>query len=200
MAKLEIGSGFLVSALGGFDLFNSIIANVILLTIAAVLISHGTYEIVKPRLLLKRTIEGWLVKRHWVLTTESSPSLHFGWHGRDPQHRNGPILISRSKNDDSMITFSAQIPLDKPMRQWFSSLNDQQRKLIEIELRYTLELQNVGFDTIRWPVDDVRIQTALAIDDGLSEHAIDLEGKRVLNTILASRAAVQRLLVQWGFG
>ena len=53
MYKIEIGAGFVVTALAGFDLLKSLPANITLVVIGLALILHGSYEVFfKPYLFL----------------------------------------------------------------------------------------------------------------------------------------------------
>lgn len=145
-----------------------------------------------PKFRLRQKVIKWLVRRRWVLSTEDSPSLHFGLGAADIDNPLKKMLISRSKNTSHLLTFSASVPFDP---KWFPVLEtfpERSKIALVQDLGIFIGTMKIGFEGLEWPLANFRLQTALPIDSNLSEHVVDLQGKELTHVILGARRIIRK--------
>jgi len=198
MSKIEIGAGFMVAVLSGFDVLQSLPANVALVVIAVILIGHGTYEdVLRLRWRLRERVTHWLVNRHWLLETETSPNFHFALWATD-MDLGYRILIGRDKADKGILTFSAIVPLAREWLEPLARMPKRSQQLLVEDLGVFINTMRMGFDSVIWPLRNLAIQTALPIDNSLSEHAVDLQAKAIIHAITGTRRMIRKAVIQSG--
>lgn len=196
MSKIEIGVGFLITALSGFDLLHSLFANAALIVIGILLIGHGAYdEWLGHKWRLRQRVTKWLVNRHWVLHIETSPSLYFGLWATEPEGRY-KLLISREKNAKGILAFSARVPLDETWEPHLVAMTENERQVLTNDLLVLVETMGFGHDKITWPYKIATIQDALPVDAALSEHMVDLKAKAIVRGVIAARSIIRKAIVQ----
>ncbi len=131
MYKIEIGAGFVVTALAGFSLLGSLPANIILVTLGGALIFHGSYEVFfKPRMFLSKRLGKWLLSRNWKIRMEKTPPFDFIIWAEDDSRRE--LAITKSKEAKGMLVFTAAILKGEEWGTNLAKLRSTQRKqLIE---------------------------------------------------------------------
>ncbi len=196
-STIEIGAGFIVSALGGFEILESSQVNWALIVIGVILILHGIFGLwIKPRFLLKRVIKGWLVKRRWSIYTlerEDYKKYHFVFIAENAQ--NYRVSISRSKENKDVLVFHMTLPSDLVKDINVSLITNQQQEQLIEELRLFLATKNIPFEGIKWPLDEkVIIERILPINSGLSKHNVDDMAKELVFASLRVNTIIRKFL------
>ncbi len=188
MAKLptiEIGSGFVVSAMGGFGVLQNNVVNWLLVGIGGLLILHGFYEIyLKQHLFLKLLLKKWLISRGWgiyILEGNKYKDNHFAFVIENKQqHR---VSVRRSKKNGDVLIFHMTLPKDLVNDINSSGLTNTEQDNLINELRLFLAGKNTSYESIKWPLDDKNlIEQILPIDTNLSKEAVDAFAKQIVFT------------------
>ena len=193
MYKVEIGLGFIVTALAGFNLLNSIPANIVLVVIGIALVLHGGYEVIfKPRYFLQKRIVKWLLRRNWKVKTDQHPNFYLIINAEDDSHRE--ISITRDKKDNGILAFTIGNLVHPSWISGLNKLSKRERALLLEDIKILFTNKDMAYETVKWPLDKLAIQHALPLDQNLSEHLVDLEAKSVINTGIGVRSLIRKAI------
>jgi hypothetical protein len=194
MAKIEIGAGFLITALSGFGLFQNVVASIVLLCIGLVLIGHGCFEeFFRPYLLLEGNVKRWLLNRNWMVKAKDISKLYyFAFVAEDEFKRS--VTIIRDKHDKHVLTFTALIPIDKAILVELEKLSVSKQRQLTEDIRIYFTSKNMGYWDAKWPLNEIKVQTALPIDSQISEHLIDVKAKEIINTQIGVHSIVRKAI------
>jgi hypothetical protein len=166
----------------------------LLFEVAAVIVSTLRTK-VTPKWRLRQKVTSWLVSRHWLLETNTSPSLYFGLWASELDHPEYKILICRSKSDSGLLSFSARVPLNTSWLRPLAKLPDSLQQVLIQDIGVLMNTMQMGFASLEWPLDKLAIQTAMPIDSNLSEHTVDMQGKAVTHAIIGARRVIRRAVI-----
>lgn len=138
---------------------------------------------------------GWLVTRHWVLETNTSPSLHFGWWATDPDARY-QMLISRDKVDSGILAFTAKVPLEANWLEPLNAMGKSAQQILIQEMGVFIAAMQMGFDGLEWPLLNLAVQSALPINNNLSEHDVDVRAKAMIHAIQGARSIIPKAIIE----
>jgi hypothetical protein len=194
MSKVEIGAGFIVAALGGFNLLQNTYVNIILLVIGAILILHGCYEeFLRPGPFLKYTLKKWLLERNFkIIKDEQMDGAYFCIWVEDEFHRQ--IMVSRHKQNKGIVAFTGIIRLEPVMEQILPKFNPSQKLQLVEEIRIYFTSKNMGYWDVDWPLDKIKIQTGLPVNSQLNAHSVDLCAKEIVNSNLGVRSIIRKMM------
>ena len=170
--------------------------NVSLLILGILLIAHGTYDVYyKPNVRLDMALTRWLERHYWTVTPERDApgdKFYFAIWARDEAKRR--VLISREREVNGILGFTAPIELDSDtVRGIGDKLSAiQQQKLYE-ELHVLLASMHLGYNTEIFT--NMEVQHALPIDEHLSEHAVDLKAKEVVDGVIAVKSMIRKAVI-----
>lgn len=103
-------------------------------------------------------------------------------------------MIGRDREQKGILAFTAPIELDsdtvRGIGEKLSAI--QQQKLYE-ELHVLLASMHLGYDT--GVFTNMAVQHALPIDEHLSEHAVDLKAKEVVDGVIAVKSMIRRAVI-----
>ncbi len=194
MYKIEIGAGFVVTALAGFNLLESLTANIILVVLGCSLILHGSYEVFfKPHMFLEKRIGNWLLSRHWIIRKEKNPQFDFIIWAEDNSHRE--VAITKSNGAKGILVFSASITKGKDWGSELARLTTSQRKQLIEDIIVFFTSKDIAYVGAIWPLDRLAVQHALRLDSQLSEHLVDLKAKEVINAVIGIRSLIRKAII-----
>lgn len=196
MPRIGIGAGAVIAAIAGLGWTSSAPINGFLLILGIFLIAHGAYGVYyKPNVSLDKTIKRWLERHYWKVTPDQnapSEKFYFAVWAQDPSKRR--VMISREREVNGILGFTAPIELDSDtVRGIGDKLSAiQQQKLYE-ELHVLLASMHLGYNT--GVFTNMAVQHALPIDEHLSEHAVDLKAKEVVDGVIAVKSMIRKAVI-----
>ena len=170
--------------------------NVALLILGIFLIGYGAYDVYyKPNVRLDKTLARWLERHYWMVTPEQNApgeKFYFAIWAQDGAKRR--VMISREKLTKGSLGFAAPIELDSDtVRRIGAKLSkDQQQQLYE-ELHILLASMQLGYNTEVFT--KMAVEHSLPIDEHLSERAVDLKAKEVVNGVIAARSMIRKAVI-----
>ena len=196
MARIEIGIGAVIAAIAGLGWASSAPVNVALLILGIFLILHGAYHVYyKPNFRLDRALTRWLERRYWKVTPEQNApgdKFYFAIWAQDEAKRR--VMISREKSAKGVLGFTAPIELDaNTVRGIGTQLSSIQQQQLYEELHVLLASMHLGYNTEVWT--NLAVQHSLPIDEHLSEHAVDLKAKEVVDGLIAARSMIRKAVM-----
>lgn len=192
MAWIGIGVALLIAGLSSFESIENRLASVVIVVVAMFLVCYGSYEIWgKPRILLKRRIKKWLLKRNWSVEIEEKPEICFIVRATDDSNRE--VVITRHKDNKDVLVFTAAVNIEKNWDVKLAGLNDiAKRKLLE-EIKILLAIKDMGYVDVEWPLE-VKIQHVLILDTDISGYFVDLKAKSVINAVIGVRSIIRKAI------
>lgn len=191
MSKIEIGVGFVLSALSGFGIFQNLYVNIAIACIGVALIFHGLYELAfKPYVFLDKRLAAWLKKRNWKTNIEKKEPFYFIIWAEDDDGRK--VAITKGKEDKGILAFSARIPVERDLLLALDKLTQGQRRQLLEDIKVFFASKNMSYSGADWPLTKLAVQGALPIDGQLSEHLIDLKAKEITMAIIGVRSLVRK--------
>lgn len=196
MARIEIGTGAVIAAIAGLGWASSAPVNVALLILGIFLILHGAYDVYyKPNVRLDRALTRWLERRYWKVTPEQNApgdKFYFAIWAQDEAKRR--VMISREKSAKGVLGFTAPIKLDdNTVRGIGTQLSSIQQQQLYEELHVLLASMHLGYNTE--VLTNLALQHSLPIDEHLSEHAVDLKAKEVVDGVIAARSMIRKAVM-----
>jgi hypothetical protein len=193
MGWIGIGVGLVMAGLSSFGLIESRPAITVLLVIAVFLISNGVYEVWgKPRIFLERRIRGWLVRSNWSVRIDKQPGAFFWIWAKDQAARE--LAVSRHKENKGILVFTALVPLEGDWVLKLAKLGAvEQCQLVE-DIKTFLATKDMAYVDVKWPLEKVTVQDALALDDNISRYLVDLKAKKVINAVIGAKSIVRRAI------
>ncbi len=194
MYKIEIGAGFVVSALGGSGILQSLPASVALLGIGILLMSHGCYEIFfKPRMFLRKRLVKWLLNRNWKVRLEKHADFYFIIWAEDDSGRE--VMIGRTRNDKGILAFTALIHQDNKLLSPLDRLEANLRRQLIEDIKAFLAGKDMAYKGPFWPMNKLAVKHALPLDSQLTEHVIDLKAKEVVNAVIGVHSLIRKSII-----
>lgn len=196
VSRIGIGIGAVVAAIAGLGWASSTPVNVALLALGIFLAAHGTYSVYyKPNVGLDKTLTRWLERHYWKVTPERDvpgDKFYFAiWAQDEAKHR---VMISREKRMKGILAFTAPIELDSDtLGAIRAKLSDTQQQHLYEELHVLLASMHLGYVTEVFT--NMTVQHALPIDEHLSEHAVDLKAKEVVDGVAAARSVIRKAVI-----
>ena len=190
--RIGIGAGAVIAAIAGLGWTSSAPINGFLLILGIYLIAHGAYDVYyKPNVSLGKTIERWLERNYWNVTPEQNApneKFYFAVWAQDPANRR--VMISREREVKGILAFTAPIELDAAtVRAIGTKLSPTQQQQLYEQLHVLLASMHLGYNTGIWT--NLAVQHGLPIDEHLSEHAVDLRAKEVIDGVIAARSMIR---------
>lgn len=197
MSRVEIGVGILLTAIGALGIYDQVSIFTALVVTGVLFITLGTWdESLRPVLLLEERFSRWFRDRGWSVRHDNAAKrngFYFWLWIEDPDSKH-EVGVSRGAERKQVVTFTANVRLEdrwKPALAAFSPA--QQSRLIQ-DIHVLLAIKSMGWFALTWPLDKLRVQTALPLDRKLDEHAMDITAKEVGHTTVAVRSLIRKAL------
>jgi hypothetical protein len=193
MSRLEIGIGAIVAGLASM-FADSEALNVALLILGALLVIHGAYQVyVLPNLWLDKTLSRWLRRRNFRVESlkVDKKDFYFGVRASDDVGRS--VLISREKNAKGILAFSAKVQLSQDTISRLSRLRADVQQGLYLDIHILLASMQLSYDTTDFL--HLAVQTAIPIDENLTEHSVDVTAKAVTLGYAATRSLIQKAVL-----
>lgn len=196
MSRIGIGIGAVLAAIAGLGWGSFAPVNVALLVLGIFLIAHGVYDIYyRPNVRLDKTITRWLERHYWRVTADQNApgdKFYFAVWAQDGANRR--IMISRDKEARGILAFTAPIELDSgTVLAIGTKLSTTEQQQLYEELHVLLASMHLGYNT--GVITNMAVQHALPIDEHLSEHAVDLKAKEVVDGVIAVRSMIRKAVI-----
>ena len=104
------------------------------------------------------------------------------------------VPISPRRELGSARSTTTPIPFDKDWNNKLERLAGKQRTNLIEDIRVFFASKDMGFGEAGWPLQKVAVQHALPLNQDLSEHAIDLKAKEVINAVIGVRGLVRKAI------
>lgn len=191
MPRIEIGVGAVIAAIAGLGFASYEAVSIALLLFGVALILQGVYQVYyRPNFRLDKRIKKWLERHYWTVTESSAPKdkFYFAVWAQDEAKRR--VMISREKEMSRLLSFTAPIDLDSGVIQTIGTkLSTAEQQKLYQQLHLLLASMHLGYRTQIFT--NMAVQHALPIDDSLSEHAVDLKAKEVVDGVIAARSMIE---------